>query len=205
MLVGITGGIGSGKSAMAQMLADRGAIRVDADQVAREVAAEPAVIQRLIAEFGADLLDSYGNIDRRELGRRAFSSDDGRMRLEGIMRPPLSQAIWRTLERALQRAGNGIVVFDATLIYEWGSESRFDRMVVVDADDEKRIERALARGGLQEQEIRARMAQQMDPSEKKAKADYIVENNGDLGDLEARAEALWIDLCNAQRSIGDGK
>ena len=199
MLVGITGGIGSGKSAFSGLLVDRGALGVDADLVAREVADDPAVIQQLKEAFGEDLLDNEGKLDRRELGRRAFVSDQGGQRLEEIMRPPLAHAIWRKLERALHSAGSGVVVFDASLIYEWGSEARFDRVVVVDADEEIRVSRALARGGLQEAEIRERMARQMDPLEKKARADYVVDNNGSLGDLAVQANRLWGELTLAAK------
>ena len=199
MLVGITGGIGSGKSAFSGLLVDRGALGVDADLVAREVADDPAVIQQLKEAFGEDLLDNEGKLDRRELGRRAFVSDRVSQRLEEIMRPPLAYAIWRKLERALQSAGSGVVVFDASLIYEWGSEARFDRVVVVDADEEIRVSRALARGGLQEAEIRERMARQMDPLEKKARADYVVDNNGNLGDLRVQANRLWGELTLAAK------
>jgi dephospho-CoA kinase len=199
MLVGITGGIGSGKSAFSGLLVDRGALGVDADLVAREVADDPVVIQQLQETFGEDLLDNEGKLDRRELGRRAFVSDQGSQRLEEIMRPPLAHAIWRKLEQALQSAGSGVVVFDASLIYEWGSGARFDRVVVVDADEEIRVARALARGGLQEAEIRERMARQMDPSEKKARADYVVDNNGNLGDLAVQANRLWGELTLAAK------
>ena len=199
MLVGITGGIGSGKSAFSGLLVDRGALGVDADLVAREVADDPAVVQQLKEAFGEDLLDNEGKLDRRELGRRAFVSDRVSQRLEEIMRPPLAYAIWRKLERALQSAGSGVVVFDASLIYEWGSEARFDRVVVVDADEEIRVSRALARGGLQEAEIRERMARQMDPLEKKARADYVVDNNGNLGDLRVQANRLWGELTLAAK------
>ncbi len=201
MLVGITGGIGSGKSVFSGLLVDRGALGVDADLVAREVADDPAVVQQLKEAFGEDLLDNEGKLDRRELGRRAFVSERGSQRLEEIMRPPLAHAIWRKLERALQSAGSGVVVFDASLIYEWGSEARFDRVVVVDADEEIRVSRALARGGLQEAEIRERMARQMDPLEKKARADYVVDNNGNLGDLAVQANRLWGELTLVAKEI----
>ena len=199
MLVGITGGIGSGKSAFSGLLVDRGALGVDADLVAREVADDPAVVQQLKEAFGEDLLDNEGKLDRRGLGRRAFVSDQGSQLLEEIMRPPLAHAIWRKLERAKQSAASGVVVFDASLIYEWGSEARFDRVVVVDADEEIRVSRALARGGLQEAEIRERMARQMDPLEKKARADYVVDNNGNLGDLAVQANRLWGELTLAAK------
>ena len=167
MLVGITGGMGAGKSALAQMLAEFGALRVDADEVAREVAAIPAVIENLQAAFGRDLLGPDGYLNRRELGRRALKSDEASQRLEAIMRPPISAAIERRLAQAVEEAGGGVVVFDAPLIYEWGNEGNFDRIVVVDAEGERCVSRVQQRSGLPVCEIRQRMARQMDPQKKR--------------------------------------
>ena len=191
MLVGITGGIGSGKSALARMLADLGAHRVDADLVAREVAAEEEVAVRLLAAFGSDLRDGTGQIDRRELGRRALRTAEASRQLDEIMRPPLSAAIDRRLADAERAAVGGIVVFDAPLIFEWGKEGRCDRVVVVDAEEEVRIARVRQRSGMAEVEIRQRMALQMDPAQKKTLADHVVENNGDLAALSIEARGLW--------------
>ncbi|MBN59840.1 MAG: dephospho-CoA kinase [Gemmatimonadetes bacterium] len=194
MLVGITGGMGSGKSALAQMLVDLGALRVDADAVAREVAADAEVAARLLAAFGGDLRDDAGHIDRRELGRRAFRTAEGSRRLEEIMRPPLAEAIECRLAAAEGVAAAAIVVFDAPLIFEWGTEGRCDRVVVVDAAEELRIERVRKRSGMAEGEIRERMARQMDPAQKKARADYVIDNNGDLAALHRQARGLWAEL-----------
>ena len=194
MLVGITGGMGAGKSALAQMLAGFGALRVDADEVAREVATIPAVIEKLQAAFGCDLLGPDGYLDRRELGRRALRSDEASQRLEAIMRSPLSAAIERRLARAVEEADGGVVVFDAPLIYEWGNEGNFDRIVVVDAEEERCVSRVQQRSGLPVCEIRQRMARQMDPQIKKVRADFVIDNNKGLDVLAAQAEALWAEL-----------
>ena len=199
MLVGITGGIGSGKSALAQMLVDLGAQRVDADAVAREVVENAQVIARLLETFGEDLLAGNGRLDRRELGRRAFKSQRDSQKLEEIMRPPLSAAINRHLAQAEKVGGGAIVVFDAPLIYEWGTEGRFDRMVVVDAAEGKRRSRVQQRSGMDEREIGERMDRQMDPEEKKDRADYVIDNNGDIGALAAQAETLWAALVRADK------
>ena len=202
MLVGITGGIGAGKSALAQMLAELGALRVDADEVAREVAAIPAVIENLQAAFGRDLLGPDGYLDRRELGRRALRSDESSQRLEAIMRPPISAAIEHRLAQAVEEAGGGVVVFDAPLIYEWGNEGNFDRVVVVDAEEERCVSRVQERSGLPVCEIRQRMARQMDPKKKKARADFVIDNNKGLDALAAQAEALWAELTGAEQGRG---
>ena len=102
MLVGVTGGIGSGKSELAKMLADLGAQRVDADAVAREVAADTEIVASLLAAFGSDLRDGVGQIDRRELGRRALRTAEGSRRLEEIMRTPLAKSSDRRLAAAVQ-------------------------------------------------------------------------------------------------------
>ena len=202
MLVGITGGMGAGKSALAQMLAGFGAVRVDADEVAREVAAIPGVIEHLQAAFGRDLLGPDGHLNRQELGRRALRSDEASQRLEAIMRPPLAAAIERRLEQAVKEADGRVVVFDAPLIYEWGNEGNFDLMVVVDAEEERCVSRVHQRSGLPACEIRQRMARQMDPEEKKARADFVIDNNESLAALAAQAEALWAELIGAGQERG---
>ena len=202
MLVGITGGMGAGKSALAQMLTGFGALRVDADEVAREVATIPAVIENLQAAFGRDLLGPDGRLDRQELGRRALRSDEASQRLEAIMRPPLAAAIEHRLAQAVEEAGGGIVIFDAPLIYEWGNEGNFDRIVVVDAEEERCVSRVQQRSGLPVCEIRQRMARQMDPQEKKARADFVIDNNGGLAALATQAEVLWAKLVSAEQERG---
>lgn len=194
MLVGITGGMGAGKSTLAQMLAELGARRVDADEVAREVATIPAVLENLQAAFGRDVLRPDGRLNRPELGRRALRSAEASQRLEAIMRPPLEAAIQHRLAQAVAEANGGIVVFDAPLIYEWGSEGNFDRIVVVDAEEERCVSRVQQRSGLPVGEIRQRMARQMDPHQKKARADVVIDNNAGLAALAAQAEALWAEL-----------
>lgn len=203
MLVGITGGMGAGKSALAQMLAELGALRVDADEVAREVATIPAVIENLQAAFGRDLLGPDGRLDRRELGRRTLRSDEVSQQLEAIMRPPLSAAIERRLAQAVEEAAGGVVVFDAPLIYEWGNEGNFDWIVVVDAEEEQCVSRVQQRSGLPVCEIRQRMARQMNPQEKKARADFVIDNNKGLDALAAQAKTLWAELVCAAQERGN--
>lgn len=194
VLVGITGGMGAGKSTLARMLAELGALRVDADEVAHEVATIPAVLENLQAAFGRDVLRPDGCLNRPELGRRALQSAEASQRLEAIMRPPLEAAIQRRLAQAVAEANGRIVVFDAPLIYEWGSEGNFDRIVVVDAEEERCVSRVQQRSGLPVGEIRQRMARQMDPNQKKARADVVIDNNAGLAALAAQAETLWAEL-----------
>ena len=202
MLVGITGGMGAGKSALAQILVEFGALRVDADEVAREVATIPAVIENLQTAFGRDLFGPDRRLNRQELGRRALRSDEASQRLEAIMRPPISAAIERRLAQAVEEAGGRIVVFDAPLIYEWGNEGNFDRIVVVDAEEERCVSRVQQRSGLPVCEIRQRMARQMDPQKKKARADFVIDNNKGLDALAVQAKVLWAELVSAAQKRG---
>ena len=202
MLVGITGGMGAGKSALAEMLVEFGALRVDADEVAREVATIPAVIENLQTAFGRDLLGPDGYLNRQELGRRALRSAEASQRLESIMRPPLAAAIDRRLAQAVEEAAGGVVVFDAPLIYEWGNEGNFDRVVVVDAEEERCVSRVQQRSDLPVCEIRQRMARQMDPQEKKTRADFVIDNNKDLTALAVQAKMLWAELVGIAQKRG---
>ena len=110
------------------------------------------------------------------------------------MRPPISAAIELRLERAVEEADGGVVVFDAPLIYEWGNEGNFDRIVVVDAEEERCVSRVQQRSGLPVCDIRQRMARQMDRQKKKAHADFVIDNNKGLDALAAQAKALWVEL-----------
>ena len=194
--------MGAGKSALAQMLVEFGALRIDADEVAREVTTSPAVVENLQAAFGRDLLGPDGSLNRPELGRRALRSDETSQQLEAIMRPPISAAIERRLAQAVEEASGGVVVFDAPLIYEWGNEGNFDRIVVVDAEEERCVSRVQQRSGLPICEIRQRMARQMDPEQKKARADFVIDNNKGLDALAAQAEALWAELVGVAQERG---
>jgi len=118
------------------------------------------------------------------------------------MRPPLAAAIERRLTQAVEEAGDGIVVFDAPLIYEWGNEGNFDLMVVVDAEEERCVSRVQQRSGLPACEIRQRMARQMDLKEKKARADLVIDNNEDLAALAAQAKVLWAEIVGIAQERG---
>jgi len=194
MLVGVTGGMGSGKSSLARLLAARGGILVDADAIAHRVLDRPEVLQALQEAFGRDVVDAGGRLNRPEVGRRAFASQAGWQRLNRIVRPPLAAELWREVEQAKKSAGEIMVVVDAPLIFEWEVQDRFDAVVVVDADEEVCVARAAGRSGLSKIQIRQRMAFQLSAEEKKERADFVVDNSGDLEQLEEEAARLWEEL-----------
>ena len=199
MLVGITGGMGSGKSSLARLLTERGAILVDADRITHRVLGGEEVIQALREALGEDIVDARGDLDRSEVGRRAFSSEENWRLLNRIVRPPLAAALWGEVERAVKMSEGKIVVVDAPLLFEWDSQERFDAVIVVDAEEALCIERAKQRSKFSEEEIRQRMAYQMPAERKREKADYVVDNDGDLDQLRRQVDRVWRELRDRQK------
>ncbi len=202
MIVGVTGGIGSGKTELSRYLSKRGARVVDADAIAHRLLGEGVGRQALVGAFGAEIVNANGQLDRRLLGRKALVNRASVQRLYAIIRPELERALRAELDRAVETSPHTIVVFDAPLIYEWGIESWVDCVVVVDADRAVRIDRIMQRSGLMPDEIERRMDLQLDSNHKKNRADYVVDNSGSLQDLECRAEALWKKLESGLWKMG---
>ena len=195
MIVGVTGGIGAGKSRVCEVFAREGARVIDADEVGREAVEEPAVLRGLAQAFGNDILDDRGALNRRALGRRAFASPGARERLNAIVWPSLGRRMREAAERSRSERPDRPVVIDAALILEWGDHRTLcDALVVVTAPETVRIQRAMERKGLSDAEVRDRMASQLPESEKVAAADYVIENAGSLSDLETRAMAVWREI-----------
>lgn len=200
LLVGVTGGMGAGKSTFAGMLRERGARLVDADRIGHEVIERPDVKAALAAAFGDDIVNSDGNIDRRKLGRVAFQSRSSLDELNAVVGPVLRRELWRQVSQTDDSREAEIVVVDAALIFEWGEGERFDFLVVVVADDPVALARLCARQGYSEAEIRQRMAGQISAADKIARADLVVENNADRAALASAAEEAWSTLCDKLRS-----
>ncbi len=190
--IGLTGGIASGKSTVSRVLVERGAVVIEADEVARTLV-EPGspLLAELAAEFGTGVLLGDGALDRAALGRIAFASGERLARLNRIMHPPLVARLIGLVEDAEREAGGrgGVLVVDAALLAEWDILDLFDTVVVVDAPVEARIERLVAKG-LTEEQARERMAAQLPPVELGRRADIVVENDGTLDDLRRRADEL---------------
>ena len=193
LLVGLTGGIGSGKSTVARMLEERGAVVFDADLLARE-AVEPgtpghtAVIER----FGADVLAPGGELDREALASIVFADPSARRDLEQIVHPEVRRLFAEGSEA--YRDTDRIVVFSAPLLVESGMHTAFEILVVVSATVETQIERLMRQRGMSEASIRARIDAQAPLEDKAAVADFLVDNEGTLAELESQVERLWHDL-----------
>jgi dephospho-CoA kinase len=193
LLVGLTGGIGSGKSTVARMLEERGAVVFDADALARE-AVEPgtpghdAVVER----FGANVLAPGGELDREALASIVFADPAARRELEAIVHPEVRRIFAEGCEA--YRDTDRVVVFSAPLLVETGMHTAFEVLVVVSARVETQIERLLRDRAMSEDEVRARIAAQAPLEEKAAAADVILDNEGTLEDLEREVDRLWVDL-----------
>jgi len=185
-IVGLTGGIGSGKSTVARFFAEAGVPVVDADQVARDVV-EPGTegLAEVVSAFGPEVLDATGRLDRAALGRIVFSDADARARLEAILHPRIAQASMARFTE-LSSEGHPYVIYEAALLVENGTYRMMNALVVVTASEATQIERVRARDGLDEAEARARIAAQLPLAEKVRVADYVIENEGSLEQTRER-------------------
>lgn len=191
LLVGLTGGIGSGKTTVARMLADRGALVVDADVVARQVLepGQPA-LEEVRQAFGTQVLQEDGTLDRRALAQLVFADTAARSRLESITLPRVAQEAWRRLAQA--RPGQ-VAVYDVPLLVEKQMQSQFDLVVVVEAGKEQRLQRLAARG-LSREDSLARMASQASDAQRRAASDVVLRNSAGLERLGEQVERLWRQL-----------
>ncbi|PRQ11240.1 dephospho-CoA kinase [Corynebacterium sp. 13CS0277] len=192
--LGLTGGIGSGKTTVAAQLAALGIPVVDADQIARDIV-EPGApaLAELAAEFGADVVDDTGALRRGVLAERAFTDDAATARLNAIMHPRIRQETARRLAE-LDAAGHPVVVYDMPLLVDLGLDKDMDLVVVVAVDPEERVRRLVAHRGLEPEDARRRIAQQVSEEERRAAADVIIDNHGTLEELRAQVEQCAAQL-----------
>jgi len=190
--VGLTGGIASGKSAVSARLAQRGAVIIDADLLARQVL-EPGTdgLAEVVAAFGPDILTAQGELDRAALGQRVFTDDTARATLNGIVHPRVRAASATLREQA---PAGSIVVEDIPLLVETGQQDRFDFVVVVHASEPARVDRIISNRGATVEDARARIAAQATDEQRAAAADVILDNSGTLDDLNRQVDELYVKL-----------
>ncbi len=189
--VGLTGGIGSGKSAVARLLAERGAVVIDADALARDVVAPGTPGLAAVAEaFGGHLLRGDGSLDREALGKIVFVDPGARRQLESITHPLIRA---ETARRFAALPADAVGIHDIPLLVEVGVASDYDVVVVVEAPKHRRLDR-LARRGLPREAAEARMANQASDAQRREIADILVDNSGSLDDLRTRVDGIWADL-----------
>ena len=188
-LIGLTGGIGTGKSTVARRLAARGFPMLDADALAREVV-EPG--QPALKEVGAvwpEVITPEGRLNRRALAAIVFADPGARQHLETILHPRIA-ALANQRVAALARAGHAVAFYEASLLVETGRHRELDALVVVDAPEDARVARVAARDALTSNQVRARIAAQAPMSEKRRLADVILDNDGPLAALDSKVDAL---------------
>ena len=195
LLVGLTGGIGSGKSTVAEMLQRRGAVVLDADQFARR-AIDPGRPGhgRVVEAFGEGILSGDGAIDRDRLAARVFADAGARQALEAIIHPEVASLLADALEP--YRDSHRVVVYVVPLLVENHLEGMFDLVVTVSAEENARVSRLTGHRGMGEADVRARLAAQASDAERERVADRVIRNDGSKEGLERSVAALWADLAD---------
>jgi dephospho-CoA kinase len=193
--VGLTGGIGSGKSEVSRRLAALGAVVIDADRAARAVV-EPGTpgLDQIAATFGPGVLRADGALDRAKLGEIVFGDDEARGRLNAIVHPLVREWMRATEEAAVRTASDDVVVVhDVPLLVEGGEQrsAEFDLIIVVDATPEAQVERLASARGMTAEQARGRMAAQASRERRLAIADIVIDNSGTLPDLDNRVAEVW--------------
>lgn len=203
MTVALTGNVAAGKSSVARVWKENGVPVVSADDLAREaVAPGTPGLDRVVQAFGRDVLAPDGSLDRPAMRRRVFSDPAARRRLEEIVHPQVRalRDVW--LDRC-RRRGESLAVVEIPLLFETGSQRDFHRTVLVDAPEDVRLDRLVRLRGLPAEEARRIMAAQMDPREKRAMADFVLDNDGTLEDVRRAALAL-LEVLRAEAPAGQG-
>jgi dephospho-CoA kinase len=193
-LIGLTGGIGSGKSTVARLIAARGIPVIDADQLARDATAPGSFALRQIAATWPDVIGSDGRLNRRRLGTTVFADPQARARLEAILHP-LIVALSKVRTAELEGQGHVLAFYEASLLVETGRYRDLDGLVVVDAPEATRVERVMTRDNIGTAEVRARIATQLPMADKRSVATVVIENDGDLETLGTKVDALLRTLA----------
>ena len=191
IVVGLAGGIGCGKSEVARIMADLGAVVIDADKYGHQVyAPNTQGWTEVVAAFGDDILDDNGEVDRRKLGPKVFGKPEEMQKLNDIAWPKIKQSIQEEIENQ-RRTGTGVVVVDAAILIEAGWTDLSDQVWVATAPEEQVIKRVQARNNITEEQVKARIDSQMGTDERVAYADVVVSNDQDLDALKDNVVALW--------------
>jgi len=197
LLVGLTGGIATGKSTVSALLRQLGCEIIDADLLAREVVqpGQPALAQ-IVTEFGRDVVTAAGELDRKKLGAVVFANPERRRRLEAITHPAIRDRFLARLDELAQQGFVGLVVFDAAVMIESGNYKNMDRLVVVVTDEATQMARLHARDGTDDAENRRKIASQMPLAEKAKLADFVIDNSGSRDATAEQVRRLFAALMS---------
>lgn len=192
MNIGLTGGIATGKSTVARLLTERGAILIDLDGIAREVV-EPGQpsLDRIAERFGQAVLNENGTLDRKKLGSIVFADPEERKALEQILHPAIRAVMKERMAFHETADPHKLVVVDVPLLFESKLESYFQEIMVVYVPGDEQLERLMKRDNLSEEEAKKRLEAQMDIEDKKKRADILIDNSGSLACTEQQIERFW--------------
>ena len=205
LLVGVTGGIGSGKSTVCKAFAGLGRMVISADRVARDLTENDGTVRAGIrSEFGDGVFSAGGLLDRAALGRSAFADAGRTAALNAIVHPRVFEEIGVLLAAAAPERKDPYVIIEAALIFESGMDELLHRVVVVDAPEEVRIRRGMERDHLTEEEVRKRIGAQMPVREKLQRADFVIVNDRNSVALEAKVAFIDMLLCGLSRAVVPG-
>ncbi|MEZ5380983.1 MAG: dephospho-CoA kinase [Microthrixaceae bacterium] len=200
LLVGLTGGIGSGKSTVSALLAERGAVIVDADAIVHQLQAPGTpVLEAMVERFGQAILNDDGTLNRAAVADQVFGDEQALADLNAIVHPAVRAEL--AMQVLAQADTHNVVVMDVPLLTESGMDG-LSGVVVVDVDPEVAVERLVEHRGFSEADARARISSQSSREERRKLADWVIDNSGDLADLEVAADELWANL-DARRNGGE--
>jgi len=205
LVVGLTGGVASGKTTVSRILQQEGAYLIDADLIARElVQPQTPTWSELIRVFGREILEKDESINRKALADRVFSCPQKRGQLEKILHPQISREIDRRIEEIRKKDPEAVVVVDAALLVETGAHRRMDKLIVVTATEAQQVERLGRRTGAAPQEARGILSAQMPLAEKLNVADFIIRNEGTLEETIRRTKEIFRELKTNARHKREG-
>lgn len=196
-LIGLTGGIASGKSTVARRLAEHGAIVIDADQLARDVV-EPGTdgLKQVAATFGESVIAADGSLDRKRLGEVVFGNDEARRQLEQILHPAIEAEFTRRFSEISHTHPDSVVVYDVPLLVEAKRDQHFDLILTTHATPQVQLDRLQRERGLDAESALARIAAQATDEQRIARANHVIDTSGSLSDTIAAVDALWLDVIS---------
>ncbi|RPH95528.1 dephospho-CoA kinase [candidate division KSB1 bacterium] len=194
-LIGLTGGLGAGKTTAAEVLAELGAEVVSGDELGKQVLeGNPDLLNRVRERFGKEVFSADGMLLRRALGERVFARPEDARWLTGLTFPD----IYRLWKQAVEKSGRDAVVLDAALIFEWKIENKFDLLLIVTADSHLAAQRIAAQGRMSETEAKSRLAHQVPAEIKEQRGHVVLRNDGNIEDLRDRVRRFWMERVNPE-------
>lgn len=205
VVIGVTGGIASGKSVVCRVFEELGSVVIEADRVGHETLERAEVRGQLVEAFGQEILDAEGVVDRRRLGQVVFNDPAARVRLNRIVHPSLLAEIRRQVAALRSSGFDGVVVVDAALLIEWGPEALVDVVVVVTAPESLQMARLMERNGLSADEAARRVASQVPNAERARWADYLIDASGSVAETERQAREVWEAISDQRSAVSQKK